>query len=466
MSFDRVGEIIKNIPLGIAVSDNGGRVKNVNKKFLDMFGYKWSKLDNLSMDRILEEFKILKNILEDENEFKDREVYVRSKRNKLRFTLSMHYIENDNESPDILYLFSDQKRERKQTSRIETNRAIYSFDKIIYRSKVFEKTIEFAKKISDSKSTVLITGETGTGKEIFAQSIHNYSNRSERPFIAINAAAIPASLIESELFGYEGGAFTGARKQGQAGKFEIADKGTIFLDEIGEMPLELQTRLLRVLEEGIVSRVGSVEQRYVDVRIIAASNKDLMKEVMEGNFRDDLFYRLNVLPLKLPGLRDRKEDIPALVDFFMEKLSKSLNKRKVEISNDEMEILLDYDWPGNVRELENLVELLINLEHIPEEIIDSYREERDLENSLVLEDRKASQNFQQGKEKEEEFKSFKENNDISADKVDGGNSLEEIEKNHISYMLEKNNYNITLTASELEIARNTLYRKMEKFDLG
>ncbi len=456
MSFDRVDEIIKNIPMGIAISDNKGRVKNVNKKFLDMFGYKWSKLDNLSMDRILEDFKSLKNILEDENEFEDREVYVRSKTNKLRFTLSMDYIERANKEPDILYLFSDQKKERKQAARIQTNLAIYSFDKIIYRSEIFQRTIEFAKKISDSKSTVLITGETGTGKEIFAQSIHNYSSRGEMPFIAINAAAIPASLIESELFGYEGGAFTGARKQGQAGKFEIADKGTIFLDEIGEMPLDLQTRLLRVLEEGIVSRVGSVEQNYVDVRIIAASNKDLMKEVRDGNFRDDLFYRLNVLPLKLP----------ALVEFFMEKLSKSLNKRKVEISNDEMEILLAYDWPGNVRELENLVELLINLEYIPEEIIDSYREERDLENALALEDRKISQNFQQGNEKQEDFKSFQEDNDISAEKRARVYALEEIEKNHISYMLEKNDYNITLTASELEIARNTLYRKMDKFDLG
>lgn len=465
MSFDRVDEIIKNIPLGIAISDNMGRVKNVNKKFLDMFGYKWSKLDNLSMDRILEEFKSLKEILEDEKVFEDREVYVRSKRNKLRFTLSMYHIERANESPDILYLFSDQKRERKQAGRIQTNRAIYSFDKIIYRSEIFQRTIEFARKISDSKSTVLITGETGTGKEIFAQSIHNYSSRGEMPFIAINAAAIPASLIESELFGYEGGAFTGARKQGQAGKFEIADKGTIFLDEIGEMPLELQTRLLRVLEEGIVSRVGSVEQNYVDVRIIAASNKDLMKEVREGNFRDDLFYRLNVLPLKLPALRDRKEDIPALVGFFMEKLSKSLNKRKVEISNDEMEILLAYDWPGNVRELENLVELLINLEYIPEEIIDSYRDEGDLEDGLALKDRKTSQNFQK-EEKQEEFKSFQEENSISVEKGSRVYALEEIEKNHISYMLEKNDYNITLTASELEIARNTLYRKMEKFDLG
>lgn len=436
-----VNGVIKNIPIGIAISDKYGLIKNVNNKFLDMFGYKWSKLNNLSMDMILEEFENLKSILEAENIFESREVYIHSKTNKLRFTLSMYYIESKNKERDILYLFSDQKRERKLSNKIEDHHAIYTFDKIIYKSEIFERTIEFAKKISDSKSTVLITGETGTGKEIFAQSIHNHSNRRDMPFIAINAAAIPVNLIESELFGYEGGAFTGAKKQGQPGKFEIADKGTIFLDEIGEMPLNLQTRLLRVIEEGIVSRVGSIEQTYVDVRIIAASNKDLKSEVRIGNFREDLFYRLNVLPLYLSPLRDRKEDIPPLIAFFMEKLSKNLNKRKVHITNSEMDILIRYDWPGNVRELENLVELLINLEYTPKEIINSYKEEINIESTVELE------------------------NNLSIEEIVREYSLEEIEKSHIKYMLEKNNRNISLTASELGIGRNTLYRKMEKFDL-
>ena len=181
MSANIINEIIKNIPIGIAISDNKGIVKNVNNSFLEMFGYKWRNFNKLNMNMFLEEFESLKNTLKKENTFENREVYIHSKTNKLRFTLSMYYIENSNKEKDILYLFTDEKKERKLTNRIETNLAIYTFDKIIYKSQIFEKTIEFAKKISDSKSTVLITGESGTGKEIFAQSIHNYSNRVEKP---------------------------------------------------------------------------------------------------------------------------------------------------------------------------------------------------------------------------------------------------------------------------------------------
>lgn len=437
-SNEYTGEVIKNMPIGIAISDETGLIRNANDKFLDMFGYISSEVYSMSMDMILHDFKHIKNRLQIEDKIENKEVYINSRKNKLRFTLSVYYINKQDEEKEILYLFTDSKRERKLANRIIENCAIYNFDKIIYKSKKMERIISFAKKIADSKSTVLITGESGTGKEVFAQSIHNISSRREMPFIAINAAAIPRNLIESELFGYEGGAFTGAKRGGQPGKFEIADKGTIFLDEIGEMPLELQTRLLRVLEEGIVSRVGSVEQNYVDVRIIAASNKDLKREVTLGNFREDLFYRLNVLPLRLIPLRERKEDIEPLINYFMETLSKRLNKRKVKITKGEMEILLKYDWPGNVRELENLVELTINLEFFPYEVFKNYKLDKN-----------------------------KQQKEIAITSIDEDKySLNEIEKNHILYMLKKNDGNISLTARKLGISRNTLYRKMEKFNLG
>lgn len=257
------------------------------------------------------------------------------------------------------------KKPRKLAGKIEGSYAIYTFDKAIGKDPVFLEIVEYAKKISDSDSTILITGESGTGKEIFAQSIHNYGNRSNEHFVAINCAAIPKTLIESELFGYEGGAFTGAKPGGSPGRFELADKGTIFLDEIGEMPFELQSRLLRVIEEGVVRRVGGRTEKSVDVRIIAASNRKLYEEMKEGNFRKDLYYRLNVLPLKLPALRERREDIPILFDYFMKRKAKKLNKKEVIVDEDYMQKLVEYEWPGNIRELENIVELIVNTESVP-----------------------------------------------------------------------------------------------------
>ena len=194
------------------------------------------------------------------------------------------------------------------------------------------------------------------------------------------ACAIPRNLIESELFGYEGGAFTGAKSSGQPGKFEIADGGTIFLDEIGEMPLDMQTRLLRVIEEGIVIRIGSNKEIVVDARVIAATNKDLNEEVRKGNFRKDLYYRLNVLPIRLMPLRERKEDIPLLSQYFMERISRKLKKKSVNIDDEAMKSLLEYEWPGNVRELENIIELMVNTEMIPDHFMRSqhYEEKPEL----------------------------------------------------------------------------------------
>lgn len=210
------------------------------------------------------------------------------------------------------------EKHRKSLERLSNNQAIYTFDKIIGIDKNFINTIEYAKKVSDCGSTILITGESGTGKEVFAQAIHNYSCRRDMHFIAVNCGAIPSNLIEAELFGYEEGAFTGAKKSGNIGKFEAADGGSIFLDEIGEMSLEMQVRLLRVIEEGVISRIGSSKQIPVDFRIIAATNKELKEEVSKGNFRKDLFYRLNVIPIYLQPLRHRKNDIPLLVDYYYE----------------------------------------------------------------------------------------------------------------------------------------------------
>lgn len=215
-------------------------------------------------------------------------------------------------------------------------------------------------QVARSNSTVLITGESGTGKELFAHSIHNASSRRKEPFIKVNCSAIPAELAEAELFGYEDGAFTGARKQGKPGKFELADGGTIFLDEIGDMPLILQSKLLRVIQEKEIERVGGTKTRKVDVRIISATNKNLKRLAVEGRFREDLYFRINVVELTIPPLRERKRDIPILVDSFIRKYNNMLSGRVEGITDAALEVLVQYDWPGNIRELENIVERMLN----------------------------------------------------------------------------------------------------------
>lgn len=238
----------------------------------------------------------------------------------------------------------------------------YIFDDIIGESEQIKKVINECKAISDNSSTVLLLGESGSGKELLAQSIHNNSSRKDKPFVALNCGAIPLNLIESELFGYEAGAFTGSNKNGSIGKFELANEGTIFLDEIGDMPLEMQVTLLRVLQEGAITRIGGKKQIHVDVRVIAATNKDLKKEVKQNRFRKDLYYRLNVLPINVPPLKDRKGDIPILLEHFLKVKSKKLNKKVPKISSNLFNKMISYCWPGNIRELENFVENIVALE--------------------------------------------------------------------------------------------------------
>lgn len=232
----------------------------------------------------------------------------------------------------------------------------YILDTIIGESLLIQNLKKIIEKAAAGNSTVLIQGESGVGKEIIAQAIHNISPRSKQPFVAINCAALPELLLESELFGYEEGAFTGARKGGKPGKFELANGGTLLLDEIGDLPLAMQAKLLRVIQEREFERVGGTRVIKFDIRVIAATNKDLRKLIAEGKFRVDLFYRLNVLPLYVPPLRERKHDIPLLVGHFIEKISREKNISPKVISDDTMELLLQYAWPGNVRELENIIE--------------------------------------------------------------------------------------------------------------
>jgi len=420
--------IINSLPSAIFTADLQGRIRHFNEFSYGMLGYERDEFINIDCSRLIHGWpKIVERLSKKENILQE-DVEVSLKANKNEVNLSAYPIfGSDGNTKEIVFVLKDVKKMRRLANKVTGSLAVYTFDKIIGESPTFLQTVAFAKKIADSKSTILLMGESGTGKEVFAQSIQNYSNRRDEPFVALNCGAIPKNLIESELFGYVGGAFTGAKSEGHPGKFEIADGGTLFLDEIGEMPYELQTSLLRVIEEGTVRRIGGNREIPVDVRIIAATNKNLKGEVEKGNFRKDLYYRLNVLPLRLPPLRERKEDIPLLIDYFMERKSRRLNKKKVNISASTMERLQNYDWPGNIRELENFVELIINTESIPGEI-----SPETIVKSAASETKKIL-------------------------------SLAEVEELHIRSALEEVSYNISRCAELLGISRNTLYRKLELY---
>ena len=266
---------------------------------------------------------------------------------------------------------------KKIVSNFSTQEHCFSFEMILGDSPALAKAKQEAAQAAAGNVTVLIQGESGTGKELFARAIHNASARRDKPIIAINCAAIPEALLESELFGYEEGAFTGARRGGKPGKFELADGGTIFLDEIGDMSLSLQAKLLRVLQERKIERVGSTETTAIDVRIIAATHKDIEAMVRQGEFRQDLYYRINVFPLQIPSLRQRRQDLPLLIERFLARYRDKMAKNVEGIDADAYACLLEYGWPGNIRELENTIEYLVSIadgkiieqRHIPQRIL-------------------------------------------------------------------------------------------------
>lgn len=298
----------------------------------------------------------------------------------LRFTdknLYVHvkpYRENDESSGALIrirtthQIIQEDGRVRQQLAK-DGLMAKYHFSDILGNSKAMQENILMAKRYSKVNSNILVLGETGSGKELFAHSIHNDSLRADKPFVAINCAALPENLLESELFGYEAGAFSGASRQGKIGLFELADKGTLFLDEIGEMPITLQAKLLRVLQEKEVRRIGSTNVHSIDVRVISATNIDIEKEVEAGKFRADLYYRLDLLEIRIPPLRERKEDIKELFSSFSAKISSEMGRRMPRLTADAEEILESYTWRGNVRELRNICERLIVLND--QDIVDS-----------------------------------------------------------------------------------------------
>ena len=314
----------------------------------------------------------------------------------------------------------------------------YSLNNIVGESEMYQKAIEKVKKYSQVDSTILLTGETGVGKEVFAHLIHSFSKRTEGPFVAVNCAAIPENLLESELFGYVEGAFTGAKKGGKTGLFELAHQGTIFLDEIGELAESLQAQLLRVLQEGEVMRLGDERVIPINIRVIAASNRDFEKMVEDGSFRADLYYRLNILDIPIPSLRERIPDIPLLCDFFLKELEPGIRRNIKGFTAEAMKIMQSYHWPGNIRQLRNIVERAMILS--PENLIDS-------ETVLAA----GGKDFS----KLHVLKQHSNNEEL-----DEETKLQNYEKEYILNVLKQVNGNKTEAAKILGIGRTTLWRKI------
>ncbi|MDW7674632.1 MAG: sigma 54-interacting transcriptional regulator [Bacillota bacterium] len=365
--------IVNNIQEGIIAVNHEGKISYLNasaEKTLKIFSA------NYVGKPIEESFtnSPLVEVLKKEKKILAREVVYTSGKYSVNVVSTAFPIMFEDRLIGAVESFNLMEEVQKIAYSLSGLQHISSFDNILGKSQKMMQIKENAKMVAAGSSTVLITGESGTGKELFARAIHQNSQRHCRPFISINCSAIPDSLLESELFGYEEGAFTGAKYGGKPGKFELADGGTIFLDEIGDLPLYLQAKLLRVLQEKKIERLGGVKTKAIDVRIIAATNRELSDMINKGEFRADLFYRLCVIPLSLPPLRERKEDIQSLMEHFLDKYNRILNKNFLGFSNEARCTILNYDWPGNVRELENVIEYACNFEINSEITVNSFPE--------------------------------------------------------------------------------------------
>ena len=357
-----------------------------------------------------------------------------------------HYVtkpfDNDELRLIISRSLSEKALKQELIFRREEMDKSFDFDNIIHKSSVMKDIFKVVKQIADSKSTALIMGESGTGKELISRAIHYNSNRKNYPFVTINCAAIPETLIESELFGHEKGAFTNAIEK-KLGRFEVAHQGTLFLDEIGELSLATQAKILRFLEEKEFNRVGGSKTIKVDVRLITATNKDLNQLIKKGNFREDLYYRINVVPIVIPPLRDRKEDIPLLIDHFINKFNVENNKNVKGFNKEAIALMMQYEWPGNVRELENLVERVIAL---------------------------TSSEYIQLSELPLSFKNIPKINGFKESVLDGKVSFiqaeEEFEREVILDALKRTNHIQSHAAEVLGISRRILKYKMDKLGIN
>jgi len=427
--------VIASIPEALITIDNSGRISLVNENAGKMFQLETGRVVGEQIQKIFgKENRRFLSLIDHNETLTDVEVRIFHQSASSDYTLTCNPILSPaGESIGKIIIMNEINRLKTLVTKMMGAKAKFHFQDIHGQNIKFVRTVEQARMVSLSSSNVLLLGKSGTGKDIFAQAIHNAGDRKNGPYVAINCGAIPRDLILSELFGYSEGAFTGSRRGGNQGKFELADGGTIFLDEIAETPLELQTALLRVIEEKTVTRIGGKRVRPVDVRIIAATNKDLQEEIRKGNFREDLYYRLNVFAIHMVPLSERLDDIPRLVEVFIHKYGNAMGKKIERVDEKVLEILMGYSWPGNVRELQNVIERMMNIVRGPELTAD-------LIPSEIMGPQKA---------------------------VDSGmdDYPEDQEKTLLIQMLRMK-VRKNRIAQKMKISRSTLYRKLEKYKLA
>lgn len=357
----KIFAVINSIDEGIISINKNFEIEIFNSYCEDVFHYKKEEAIGKDIRSIIGESIPLIHLINEGKTYDNVELHIKNERGQSHYITTGRAIKDDNDNTvGGVASIKDIHKAIKLASAVTSTRE-GAFADIVGNSESMERVKKMALTVSKTNSTLILRGESGTGKELFARAIHNLSDRKNNNFVAINCAALPDSLIESELFGYEKGSFTGAMSRGKEGLFKEADGGTLFLDEIGELSTVMQAKLLRALQEGVIRKIGSNKEEKVEVRVIAATNKDLEEMVQKSEFRKDLYYRLNVIPIFIPPLRDRLEDIPILVGFFLDKLNNRLGKNITTANLEFVNKLMNYSWPGNVRELQNVVERAMNL---------------------------------------------------------------------------------------------------------
>ncbi|MCE5249260.1 sigma 54-interacting transcriptional regulator [bacterium] len=441
--YSRISAIFDAISNGIVAVDQTGIIKDFNNVARKSLNLSDTDKGAKNIDAITSYKPSLSSIISSGKEIDNRVVTFLTPNDKFAAVVNIRsFNDSSGEQRGSVISFRPMEETVKLLSRFTSQRPRFTFDDIIGQSTTLAETVRLAKLAAQSASNILIVGESGTGKELFSQSIHNSSPVADGPFIAVNCAAIPKELIESELFGYAEGAFTGARKGGYIGKFEQATGGTILLDEIGDMPLDLQVKLLRVLQEKVIQRVGSEHVIPISTRVISATNKDLQKAIRDGDFREELYWRLNVITIEIPPLRDRKIDIPEFVKVFIEKFSKSSGKTITDIDHGALQKLMDYSWSGNIRELENTIEhavlmtqsTIITWADLPTSLRDRYNDEKS--------GPAAAENIEQARKERDESS----------------------RKLYLEAILQASG-DVEKAAEKIGMSRATLYRRMKKYGL-